>query len=775
MLRRPLAAWLTEGRVALTRLVTRIRRLALRPLSLLLAKPPEAAQQAPASPSARRASDDADSAREAALAKDPPMTPEARPAALGGAAGEPRTEEAARRRPKLPASPEPDGGAIGTLLEAEAEAAPLSDASPATAPVPAPAAPRAAARQLPMLIPLPLPLPTALPAPQPGPLPPLAPLAPLSLNLELTLSTMHGLEGPSVDAAAAAEPAAAPAEPAAPAAAPASTLALAPAAAPASDAENGEATRPSQPPPPPPQEGTALAERPLLDVPTREARIACATLLEVEAASRREANSRAAALAAATFSRALDGQHSAMAAAPPRKGDKARAVAPTPDRAIVRRTEQTSWAHERRVERRRREMDKAGGPLGNEASSSSPPSSSRHGDGAAPSSSGPQSVGHLGWPPDEYRDALESTLAPLHSVRWPGDLRDNLALHRRLQQLPRRSMGRRHIPQSPERILDAPEIRDDFYMNILDWSPDIGHSAGVVAVALDSEVYLWDAGDGGIKRLLQTQGEGSHVTALAWAAQGATIAVGTSTNQVQLWDVAKGKRVRVMEGHTERVSSLSWGGNVLSSGSRDATIIHHDVRAPGGRAGTLRGHTQEICGLKWSPSGTQLASGGNDNLLHIWDSRYDQPLFRLCQHRAAVRALAWCPWQRGLLASGGGTNDRTIRFWSSASGSCQRSVDAGAQVCALQWAKHDKELVSSLGYSYNEVVIWKYPSLVKVAELRGHTRRVLHMAQSPDGTTLVTAAADETLRFWKVLSGRRIEDDEARASQSVLRTWSMVR
>ena len=75
---------------------------------------------------------------------------------------------------------------------------------------------------------------------------------------------------------------------------------------------------------------------------------------------------------------------------------------------------------------------------------------------------------------------------------------------------------------------------------------------------------------------------------------------------------------------------------------------------------------------------------------------------------------------------------------------------------------------------YNEIVIWKYPSLVKVAELRGHTRRVLHMAASPDGTTIVTAAADETLRFWKVLSGPRAKDDAARANESVL-GWTSIR
>ena len=122
-------------------------------------------------------------------------------------------------------------------------------------------------------------------------------------------------------------------------------------------------------------------------------------------------------------------------------------------------------------------------------------------------------------------------------------------------------------------------------------------------------------------------------------------------------------------------------------------------------------------------------------------------------HQAAVKALAWCPWQKNLLASGGGTADRMIRFWNANNGMMLNEVDTHSQVCALQWSQHDKELVSSHGYSHNQIILWKYPSMVKVAELTGHTSRVLHMAQSPDGTTVVTAAADETLRFWKILSG----------------------
>ena len=66
------------------------------------------------------------------------------------------------------------------------------------------------------------------------------------------------------------------------------------------------------------------------------------------------------------------------------------------------------------------------------------------------------------------------------------------------------------------------------------------------------------------------------------------------------------------------------------------------------------------------------------------------------------------------------------------------------------WNKHEREILSSHGFSQNQLTIWKYPTMVKVAELTGHTSRVLHTALSADGTTVVSAAADETLRFWKV-------------------------
>ena len=95
------------------------------------------------------------------------------------------------------------------------------------------------------------------------------------------------------------------------------------------------------------------------------------------------------------------------------------------------------------------------------------------------------------------------------------------------------------------------------------------------------------------------------------------------------------------------------------------------------------GHQQEVCGLKWSPSGNQLASGGNDNLLHIWQAGRAAPLHSLTGHQAAVKALAWCPFQSNLLATGGGTADRSIKFWNTHTGALLNSIDTGSQACPL--------------------------------------------------------------------------------------------
>jgi cell division cycle protein 20 (cofactor of APC complex) len=312
----------------------------------------------------------------------------------------------------------------------------------------------------------------------------------------------------------------------------------------------------------------------------------------------------------------------------------------------------------------------------------------------------------------------------------------------------------RQISSAPSRVLDAPDLMDDYYVNLLSWS-----DTNILAVALSNAVYLWNAASGDIQELCTYEdGAGAHISSVAWVQEGGGhLAVGTSGGKTQLWDVNAGKQLRSMDGHTDRVSSMAWNRHVLSTGSRDTNIINHDVRVSQHAVATLATHEQEVCGLTWSRDGEVLASGGNDNLLCLWDAtatsaRDTQPRFRMTDHQAAVKALAWSPHERNLLASGGGTADRCIKFWNSQTGALLNSIDTGSQVCALQWNPFEKEILSSHGFARNEISLWKYPSMAKIKELEGHTSRVLHLACSPDGGTVVSAAGDETLRFWDVFA-----------------------
>lgn len=163
----------------------------------------------------------------------------------------------------------------------------------------------------------------------------------------------------------------------------------------------------------------------------------------------------------------------------------------------------------------------------------------------------------------------------------------------------------------------------------------------------------------------------------------------------------------------------------LASGSRDRCIHLHDTRAREPYTARLQAHRQEVCGLRWSFDDAQLASGGNDNKLYVWSPAAlgNGPVQRFTDHTAAVKAIAWSPHQNSLLASGGGTADRCIRFWNTATGTALSAVDTGSQVCNLMWSRTVNEIVSTHGYSLNQIILWRYPIMSKVATLTGHTYR----------------------------------------------------
>ena len=119
-----------------------------------------------------------------------------------------------------------------------------------------------------------------------------------------------------------------------------------------------------------------------------------------------------------------------------------------------------------------------------------------------------------------------------------------------------------------------------------------------------------------------------------------------------------------------------------------------------------------------------------------------------------------------LIATGGGTADGKIKIWNIYNGHVLHNIDAKSQISSLLWSKDFKEIISSHGYSLNQLTVWRYPEMNKICDLTGHTGRVLMMCMSPDQETVASAGADETLRLWKCF-GLSDKQRKAKRIQSI--------
>ena len=105
-------------------------------------------------------------------------------------------------------------------------------------------------------------------------------------------------------------------------------------------------------------------------------------------------------------------------------------------------------------------------------------------------------------------------------------------------------------------------------LNNLDWSKN-----NQVAIGLGNGVFLWNAISGSVEQLMEMSTEGDYISSLSWAANGKYLAIGGSNAAVQLWDVEKGKRLRVMKGHSDRVGVLAWNRHSLTRLGRQLCVL----------------------------------------------------------------------------------------------------------------------------------------------------------------------------------------------------------
>jgi cell division cycle protein 20 (cofactor of APC complex) len=145
-----------------------------------------------------------------------------------------------------------------------------------------------------------------------------------------------------------------------------------------------------------------------------------------------------------------------------------------------------------------------------------------------------------------------------------------------------------------------------------------------------------------------------------------------------------------------------------------------------------------------------------------------------------VQALAWCPWQPHLIATGGGTRDGLIRIYSARTGAEVSNASTNSQISSLHWSHHTTELVTTHGFAWVPRTTFSAPrkasilvhgvdtnnyKLTAVSKtLDPYHGRISDSCMNPDYTRLMTAGGDQTVKVWRIFG----EPKNKRKRESVM-------
>jgi WD40 repeat protein len=199
---------------------------------------------------------------------------------------------------------------------------------------------------------------------------------------------------------------------------------------------------------------------------------------------------------------------------------------------------------------------------------------------------------------------------------------------------------------------------------VLAWSPDGKRLAGASRVA--GTIQVWDMATG--KVLATLPGHSGVVRALAWSGDGTRLASAGEDARVKVWDTAGAKELLSFDyvfrqapnarpGELRGMGLLAWspdGKRLVMAGAEERVRVWD---TSGGDTMTLYGHSDVVDSVAWSPDGKRLASASRDGTVRLWDAGTGQEVFRLRPPGRSPDqsgALAWSPdgWKLALSGSG---------------------------------------------------------------------------------------------------------------------------
>jgi WD40 repeat protein len=268
----------------------------------------------------------------------------------------------------------------------------------------------------------------------------------------------------------------------------------------------------------------------------------------------------------------------------------------------------------------------------------------------------------------------------------------------------------------------------------------------------DGSVRVWDPGASPATRLI---GElPGQVQRLAVSSAG-YVAAGGESGVIYSWELATGRLVGALAGHTGIVSALRYGrdGRRLFSASDEGTVRGWESATGGARA-VMAGHRSRVQAIAISPAGHRVASVSDDGELRIWDVERDTSTIELVGHTRAIPSVVYSRDGSRILTA---SLDATARVWEAASGREARRVRAGARLQAAVFGPGrsvivaDWSGVASRWDPGNDKPTWRESACAqqpcgKAYTLAVSADRRFVAAGSENGAVLLNATTGEPIR-----------------------------
>jgi WD40 repeat protein len=282
--------------------------------------------------------------------------------------------------------------------------------------------------------------------------------------------------------------------------------------------------------------------------------------------------------------------------------------------------------------------------------------------------------------------------------------------------------------------------------SILAFSPD----SRELVIYGDQEIQLWEVATGKLMGVLDWNG--NYVSDLTISPTGYVAAWIDGGNSLQIWDLAQGKRLPAKAGYGGAIAYSPAG--LLAVGSYDQLMLWDE-------AGTnlireLPGQSHPDDGLSFSPDGNLLVGVNNGYDVTVWDIPAGKIKASLVGHTSSVISADFSHDGRFFATA---SDDATIRLWDSQALTCMRILTTGSGLDYYAFSvaiSPDSQYVAG-GTSDGKVWLWRASDGYLVRQFGGHTDGVLDLAFSPDGQLLASAGDDSRIYLWNVSTGEALQ------------------